>query len=153
LETHVKRRHGGAGRPIPKIPNAPSHSPANNWLGEFKPRYPHNHFPNSKDDQLDLQRNIIEFSRIVSPYLAPDLYGGLRSSLAAGSPMNLGFSDGRNILGYKGHVCKKCLSWQIEQIHDDEERILSKSNHICDPRKLHEAQFVTDTTGTIYRQR
>lgn len=157
LETHIKRRHGGAGRPIPKIPNAPSHSPANNSFGEFKPRYPNNLFPNSKGDQLDVQRNIIEFSRIVSPYLAPDLYGGLRSSLtpfvAANSPMNLGFSDGRNILGYKGHVCRKCLLWQIEQIHDDEERILSRSNHTCDPRKLHEAQLVTDTTGTIYRQR
>jgi hypothetical protein len=67
--------------------------------------------------------------------------------------MNLGFSDGRTILGYKGHVCRKCLLWQIEQIHDDEERILSKSNHTCDPRKLHEAQLVTDTTGTISRRR
>ncbi len=154
LKTHIKRRHGGAGRPIPKVPNAPSHSPANNLSGEFKPRYPNNLFPNSKGDQLDqVQRNIIEFSRIVSPYL----YGGLRSSLtpflAASSPMNLGFSDGRNILGYKGHVCRKCLSWHIEVIHDDEERVLSKSNYICDPRKLHETQFVTDTTGTIYKQR
>jgi uncharacterized membrane protein (Fun14 family) len=35
--------------------------------------------------------------------------------------MNLGFSDGRNILGYKGHVCEKCLSWHIKVIHDDEE--------------------------------
>jgi hypothetical protein len=67
--------------------------------------------------------------------------------------MNLGFSDTCNILGYKGHVCEKCLSWHIEVIHDDEERILSKSSHICDPRKLHGTQFVTDTTGTIYTQR
>src|SRR5215469_7780257 len=88
LKTHIKRWHGGAGRPIPRIPNAPSR----NSLGEFKPRYPNNLFPNNKGDQLDqVQRNIIEFSRIVSPYL----YGGLRSSLtpflAASSPMNLGF--------------------------------------------------------------
>jgi hypothetical protein len=128
----------------------PLQSPANNWLGDFK--------PSGKDDQLDLQRNIFEFSRIVSPYLAPSLYGapinvGLRSSLphfiVSGAP----FSDGRNILGYKGHVCKKCLSWRIEEIRDDEKRILSKSNHTCDPQKLHEAQSVTDATGTIYKRR
>jgi len=35
LETHIKRLHGGAGRPIPKVPNAPSHSPANNLSGEL----------------------------------------------------------------------------------------------------------------------
>jgi hypothetical protein len=165
LKTHIKRRHGGAGRPIPKIPNVPSQSPANNWLGDFTPRYSNNLFSSSRDDQLDLQRNIIEFSRIVSPYLAPSLYGapmnvGLRSSVphflapgGYGAPMNVGFSDGRNILGYKGHVCKKCLSWWIEEIRDDEKRILSKSNHTCDPQKLHEAQSVTDTTETIYKRR
>ena len=149
LGVHIKRRHGGAGRPIPNIPNMPLQSPASNWLGDFKPRYSNNFISSSKDDQLDLQRNIIEFSRIVSPSslpfsLPPGLYG---------APMNLGFSDARNILGYKGHVCNKCLSWRIEEIRDDEKRILSKSNHTCDPQRLHEAQSVTDTLGTIYKQR
>ena len=165
LGIHIKRRHGGAGRPIPNIPNMPLQSPASNWLGDFKPRYSNNFISSSKDDQLDLQRNIIEFSRIVSPYLASGLYGApmnvsLHSSLPFslapglyGAPMNLGFSDARNILGYKGHVCNKCLSWCIEEIRDDEKRILSKSNHTCDPQRLHEAQSVTDTLRTIYKQR
>jgi hypothetical protein len=56
-------------------------------------------------------------------------------------------------LGYKGHVCKKCHSWEIEVIPDDEKRILSKPNHTCDPNRLHEAQSVTDTAGTIYKRR
>jgi hypothetical protein len=75
------------------------------------------------------------------------------------APMNIpsetrfiGLSGGI-ILGYKGHVCEKCLSWRIEEIRDDEKRILSESNHTCDPQRLHEAQSVTDTPGTIYKRR
>ncbi len=82
----------------------------------------------------------VGFRSSLPHFIAPGVYG---------AP----FSDGRNILGYKGHVCKKCLSWLIEEIRDDEKRILSKSNHTCDPQKLHEAQSVTDITGTIYKRR
>lgn len=91
LETHIRRRHGGAGLPIPKLQNVPFQSPSNNWLGESK--YPNNFFSSSKGDPLDLT-NIIEFLRIVSPYLTPGLYGAL--------PMNVGSLDGRN--GVQG-VC------------------------------------------------
>jgi hypothetical protein len=45
------------------------------------------------------------------------------------------------------------LAWGIEEIPDDEKRILSKSNHTCDPQRLREAQSVTDTAGTIYKRR
>ena len=61
--------------------------------------------------------------------------------------------SGEIILGYKVHVCKKCLSWRIEEIRDDKKRILSKSNHTCDPQRLQEVQSVTDTPGTIYKRR
>jgi hypothetical protein len=82
LETHIKRRHGGAGQPIPKLPNVILQSPANNWLDDFKSRYPHNLSSSSNGDPLDLQRNIIEFLRIVTSYLALGLYGK--------PPMNVG---------------------------------------------------------------
>jgi hypothetical protein len=66
--------------------------------------------------------------------------------------MNVGFSDGRNILGYNGHVCNKCLSWEIGEIHDDEKRLL-KSSHRCDPQKLQKAQSVTDIPGILCKRR
>jgi hypothetical protein len=62
------------------------------------------------------------------------------------------FLDGRNVLGYKGHMCKKSLSWVIEEIHDDEKRLL-KPNHTCDSVKLQKAQSVTDIPRTIHKQR
>ena len=92
--------------------------------------------------------NSLEFiERVARPlpplFPAPGLYG---------APMNVGFSDGRNILGYNGHVCNKCLSWEIREIHDDERRWL-KSNHRCDPQKLQKAQSVTDIPGILCKRR
>jgi hypothetical protein len=89
-----------------------------------------------------LQRDIIETLRIfkefneLRSYFAPGLNGGL--------PMNVDFPGWGTILGFKGYVCKKC---------DDVERISLKSNHTCNPQRLHEAQFVTDIPGTIHKLR
>ena len=49
-------------------------------------------------------------------------------------------------------MCKKCLSWLIWEIHDDQKRLL-KSNHTCDSQKLQKAESVTDIPGTIHKQR
>lgn len=69
-----------------------------------------------------------------------------------GAPsMNVGILDGRNILGYNGHVCKKCLSWVIAEIHDYENRLF-KPNHTCDPQKLYNARSVTDIPETIQKK-
>ena len=92
--------------------------------------------------------NSLEFiERVARPlpplFLAPGLYG---------APVKVGFSDGRNILGYNGHVCNKSLSWEIGEIHDDVRRLL-KSNHICDPQKLQKAQSVTDIPGISCKRR
>ena len=144
LETHIRRRHSGTGLPIPKLPNVPFQSPSNNWLGDFKSKYPNNFFSSSKDDPLD-PRNIIEFLRIVSPYLTPGLYGAL--------PMNVGSLDGRTTLGFKGYVCNKCFHYWCKQIFDDEEGISLKSNHTCDPQKLYEAHRYTDITETMHKKR
>jgi len=141
LETHIRRRHGGAGLPIPKLQIVPFQSPSNNWLGESK--YPNYFFSSSKGDPLDL-RNIIEFLRIVSPYLTPGLYGAL--------PMNVVSLDWRNTLGFKGYVCNKCFHYWCKQIFDDEEGISLKSNHTCDPQKLHEARRYTDIAETMHKR-
>jgi hypothetical protein len=106
-------------------------------------RYTNNFF--SSSDPLDLQRNIIEFFRIVSPYLSPGPYGVL--------PMNVGFLDGRTTLGFKGYVCDKCFYFWCNQIFDDEKRIFLKSYHTCDPQKLHEADRYTDISGTMHKKR
>ncbi|MGC1931674.1 MAG: hypothetical protein WA667_22120, partial [Candidatus Nitrosopolaris sp.] len=63
-----KRRHGGIGQPIHKMPNAPLQSlgkpVSNNWLGDFhKPRSPNNIFSTRNDNPLDLQRYVIESLR------------------------------------------------------------------------------------------
>jgi hypothetical protein len=139
LQTHIKRKHGGTGSPIPNMPNSRLQSPgkpaSNNWLGNFPmAKYPNNTFSTSNNDPLDLQwsRDMVEFLRSrkelieLLSYFSP---GGL--SLA--QPMNLGFSDGRNILGYKGHVCKKCLYFEFRPIFDDVKGISLKSNHVCNP--------------------
>jgi hypothetical protein len=151
LETHIKRRHGGTGQPIP-VPNVPFQSPVNYRVSSFPNSSSSNSiFSTSNSDPMALQRQIIEFARIVSPWIY-----GFRPSLSPGlygaQPMNVGFSGGRNVLGYKGHVCNKCLSWEIGEIHDDEKELL-RSNHTCDPQKLQEMQSVTDIPGTINKQR
>ena len=163
METHIKRRHAGAGRRIPKMPNAPLQSPANNWLGDLsKSTSPDSIFSTSKDDPLglfsttndhspDLQRDIIEALGTIKEI------NQLRSYIAPGlnavPPMNLDFSDGRTTLGYKGYMCEKCLSWQIQQIFDDEKITSLKSRHACDRQRLYDAQFVTDIPRTIHRRR
>ncbi|MGB8938384.1 MAG: hypothetical protein WCC17_25105 [Candidatus Nitrosopolaris sp.] len=157
MQTHIKRKHGGTGRPIPKMPNVPMQSSSepvsNNWLGDFpKSRYPNNISSTSKDDPLDLQRYIIETLWKIKEinelrsYFAP---GGLNGGL----PMNLCFSDWGTALGFKGYVCKKCLSFEFVPIFDDVKRTSLKSRHACNPQKLHEAQFVTDIPGTIHNRR
>jgi hypothetical protein len=97
--------------------------------------------------QNPFANSLESIERVVRPlsplFLAPGLYG---------APMNVGFSDGRNILGYKGHVCKECLSWRIEVIPDDEKRLL-RSDHTCDPQQLQKAQSVTDIPGTVRKRR
>jgi hypothetical protein len=96
--------------------------------------------------QSPFANSLESIERIACPlpslFLAPGLYGA----------STVGFSDGRNILGYKGHVCKECLSWRIEVIPDDEKRLL-KSDHTCDPQTLQKAQSVTDIPGTIRKRR
>ena len=157
LQTHIKRRHGGTGGPIPKMPNVPMQSSSepvsNNWHGDFpKSRYPNNIFSTSKDDQPDLQRYIIEtlwkIKEIneIRSYFAP---GGLNGGL----PTNLCFSDWGTPLGFKGYVCKKCISFEIVPIFDDVKRKSLKSRHACNPQKLHDAQFVADIPGTIHKRR
>jgi hypothetical protein len=149
LQTHIKRKHGGTGSPIPNMPNSRLQSP-----GKPMPRYPNNAFSTSNNDPLDLQwtRDMVEFLRSrkelieLLSYFSP---GGL--SLA--QPMNVGFSDGRNILGYKGHVCKKCLSFEFRPIFDDVKGISLKSNHVCNPQKLSEALHVTEASATINKRR
>jgi hypothetical protein len=99
----------------------------------------------SSSDPIVVQRNIIEFLRIVSPYLATGPYGAL--------PMNVGFLDGRTVLGFKGYVCDKCFHFWCNLIFDDERRIVLKSNHTCDPQKLNEVHLYTDISGTMHRKR
>jgi hypothetical protein len=60
--------------------------------------------------------------------------------------MNLDFSD-----GYKGYVCEKSLSWQFQQIFDDEKITPVKSRHACD--RHYDAPFFTDIPGTIHKRR
>ncbi|MFZ0511690.1 MAG: hypothetical protein WAM14_08800, partial [Candidatus Nitrosopolaris sp.] len=138
MKIHIKRRHGGTGQPIHNTPYGPlqsSGNPArNNWLGDFRK----SSSPNTNDDPIDWQtlRKIKEFNE-------------LHSFL----PMNVDFPDWSTILGFKGYVCKKCLSFEFKYIFDDVERISLKSNHACNPQRLHEAQFVTDIPGTINKRR
>ena len=61
--------------------------------------------------------------------------------------LRLGYS-----LGFKGYVCKKCISFEIVPIFDDVKKTL-KSRHACNPQKLHDAQFVADIPGTIHKRR
>jgi hypothetical protein len=68
-------------------------------------------------------------------------------------PMNIGLSDWGTILGLKGYVCKKCLSFEFKCIFDDVKRISLKSNHTCNLQKLHEVQFVMDVSGTLDKLR
>ena len=163
LETHIKRRHAEAGRPIPKMPNAPLQSPANNWLGDLsKSTSPNSISPTSKDDPLglfsttndhspDLLRDIIEALGTIKEI--NQLRSYIVPGLNAVPLMNLDFSDGRTTLGYKGYVCEKCLSWQFQQIFDDEKITSLKSRHACDRQRLYDAQFVTDIPGKIHKRR
>ncbi len=107
LETHIKRRHGGIGRPIPTMPEVPLQSPgkpvSNNWLADFrKPRSP---LSATNNHPLDLQRDIIQTLHIIK-----EIYE-LRSLFAPGlnvaPPMNVDFSNWGTILGFKGHVSKE----------------------------------------------
>lgn len=66
---------------------------------------------------------------------------------------SIGLSDGDASLGWKGYVCKKCLSFEFRSVSDDVKRISLKSNHICDPQRVKQAQFVTDIRSTINKQR
>ena len=135
---------------MPNVPMRSSSEPvSNNWFGDFpKSRYPNNIFSTSKDDPQDLQRYMIEtlrkFKEInkLRSYFAP-------RSLYAAQPMNLGFLDWGTTLGFKGHVCKKCLSFEFKQIFDDVKNPSLKSNHICNPQKLSAARLVTDIPGTV----
>jgi hypothetical protein len=155
LETHIKRRHGGIGRPIPTMPEVPSQSQGkavrNNWLGDSrKPRSPNNNFLDTNNHPLDLQRDIIQTLRVIK-----EIYE-LRSFFAPGLnfalPMNIDFSNWDTILGFKGYVCEKCLSYEIKFVFDDTKRISLKSNHTCNPQRLYEAH-VKDTPGTIHQRR
>jgi len=126
---------------------------SNNWLSDLpKSRYPNNTVSTSNDDPPDLQRHIIETLRKIKEiyelrsYFAP---GGLN----VGLPTNLCFSDWGTPLGFKGYVCKKCISFEIVPIFDDVKRTSVKSRHACNPQKLYEAQFVTDIPGTIHKRR
>ena len=100
---------------MPNVPMRSSSEPvSNNWFGDFpKSRY---------------LRKFKEINELRS-YFAP-------RSLYAAQPMNLGFLDWGTALGFKGHVCKKCLSFEFKQIFDDVKNPSLKSNHICNPQKL-----------------
>jgi hypothetical protein len=156
LETHIKRRHGGTGRPIPEIAKVPLQSAgkpvSNNWLGDFrKSRSANNIFSATNNHPLDLQKDIIQTLRVIK-----EIYE-LRSFFAPGLnfalPMNIDFSNWDTILGFKGYVCEKCLSYEIKFIFDDTKRISLKSNHTCNQQRLYEAQHVKDTPGTIHQRR
>jgi hypothetical protein len=67
--------------------------------------------------------------------------------------MNVGSLDWRTTLGFKGYVCNKCFHFWCKQIFDDEEGISLKSNHTCDPQKLHEAHRYTDIAETMHKKR
>jgi len=152
LQTHIKRRHGAIGRPIPTIPKVPLQSPdkpvSNNWLGDFPPN---NVFPATNNHPPDSEREIIETLRMFK-----EIYE-LRSILAPGlnvaPPMNVYFSNWGTVLGYNGYICKKCLSYEIKYIFDDTERISLKPNHTCNQQRLYEAQLVNDIPGTIRKRR
>jgi hypothetical protein len=152
-------KHGGTGSPIPNMPNSRLQSPgkpaSNNWLGNFPmPRYPNNTFSTSNNDPLGLQwsRDMVEFLRSRKELIELLSYFSL-GGLSLAQPMNVGFSDGRNVLGYKGHVCNKCLSFEFRPIFDDVKGISLKSNHVCNPQKLSEALHVTEASATINKRR
>jgi hypothetical protein len=108
LQTHIKRRHEGIGRPIPTTPKVPLQLPdrplSNNWLGDFPPN---NVFPATNNHLPDLERENIETLRMFE-----EIYE-LRSILAPGlnvaPPMNVHFSNCGTLLGFKGYICKKIL--------------------------------------------
>jgi hypothetical protein len=78
-------------------------------------------------------------------FVAPSRY--------AAQPMNIGFLDVHTTLGFKGYVCNSCFHIWCSPIFDDDKSIFLKSNHTCDPQKLHEAHLYTDIAGTMYKKR
>jgi len=121
---------------------------SNNWLGDFPPN---NIFPATNNHPPDSEREIIETIRMFK-----EIYE-LRSILAPGQnvapPMNVYFSNWGTVLGYKGYICKECLSYEIKYIFDDTERTSLKPNHTCNRQRLYEAQLVNDIPGTIRKRR
>ena len=111
---------------------------------------------NIMDEFNTKAQKVLQFKTLASQLYN---YNGIPSFMPViQAPMNIpsetrfiGLSGGI-ILGYKGHVCKKCLIWNIEEIPNEETRIL-RSYHTCDPQRLRDAQSVTDIPGTIHKQR
>jgi hypothetical protein len=69
LEVHMKRKHGGIGGPIPKMPNVPLQSSGKsvntNWHTDIynKSRPLNNILSNNNERSTDLQRYVLEFLR------------------------------------------------------------------------------------------
>jgi hypothetical protein len=155
LEVHIKRKHGGIGPPIPKMSNQVLQSTgkprSNNWhTDNYDRSRPPNNIPsNSNESPADLQRfvleslrNIKEIRDLVSQISIQNPLGFMNAI----PTMNFRLASYSTTLGFKGHICEKCLSFEIVPILDDEKMTSLKSNHLCSTQSR-------DTTGVILYKR
>jgi hypothetical protein len=91
---------------------------------------------------LSSNRNFKEMRELVSQISIQNPLGFMNAMPA----MNLRFASYGTTLGFKGHICEKCLSFEIVPILDDEKMTSLKSNHMCSTQSV-------DTTGTIMYKR
>jgi hypothetical protein len=151
LEIHIKRRHGGVGQAIRKMIHDSSElhgKPlSKNWRGDIynKSKSTNNIFSTG----LETQRFILESIRNMKE--ANDLCSQLYGQQAPGL-INATQTMNGTTLGYKAYGCDKCLTFGFEQIFDHAKTSL-KVNHICNPQRLYEAQFVRDIATTVQQRR
>jgi hypothetical protein len=85
----------------------------------------------SNDNPADLQRVVLESSRNFKEMGELVSQISQDSSMNAIPAMNFRFANYDTTLGFKGHICEKCLSFEIVSIVDDEKMTSLKSKHMC----------------------
>jgi hypothetical protein len=144
----VQRKHGGIGRPIPKMPNAPLQSSgksvSTNWHSDIydESRSPNSISSNINESSTDLQRSVLESLRNFTEMRRFVSQISIQNPLGFMNPIpTMNFASYGTTLGFKGHPCEKCLSFEIMPIFDDVKMTSLKLNHICSTQSPSREQY------------
>jgi hypothetical protein len=147
IERHIQIRHNGIGTFVSFADYL-----AGRQTGIYPPTSPPIYHSRTKfldifmeEMNRELARKMVNQNFVLRPTLHQNLYGYTNagsSSHVQPSPI-----DSDDIVGYKGHVCKDCLTTSIEEIHlaACEEAGIGEMKHVCQPKKLAESRLYNNT--------